>query len=140
MLMMLGLFLHYIHVGDNSQLCNKNNETNLLNQICNFKNAIHILYSFVVCNLLLTLMCLVLFFDCKGSGFSIIYGVNIDFLGYELFRIWVKTIGFATIRVKFTLNDVSFSLLKGYFFACLSYFVKARTVCYVQQKSLNEPL
>ena len=31
MLMMIGLFLHYIHVGDNSQLCNKNNETNLLN-------------------------------------------------------------------------------------------------------------
>ena len=80
------------------------------------------------------------FFGCKGSGFSVIYRVNIDFLGYELFRIWVKTIGFATIRVKFTLNDVSFSLLKGYFFACLSYFVKARTVCYVQQKSLNEPL
>lgn len=50
MLMLIGLFLHYIHVGDNSQLCNKNNETNLLNQICNFKNAIHILYSFVVVN------------------------------------------------------------------------------------------
>ena len=128
MLMMLGLFLHYIHVGDNSQLCNKNNETNLLNQICNFKNAIHILYSFVVCNLLLTLMCLVLFFDCKGSGFSIIYGVNIDFLGYELFRIWVKTIGFATIKVKFTLNDVSFSLLKGYFF-CLSFLLRKSEDC-----------
>ena len=80
MLMMnLGVFLHYIHVGDNSQLCNKNNETNLLNQICNFKNAIHILYSFVVCNLLLTLMCLVLFSIAKVVFFSVICGVNIDF-------------------------------------------------------------
>ena len=46
------------------------------------------------------------FFDCKGSSFSVICGVNIDFSGYKLFRIWVKTIGFATIRVKITLNDV----------------------------------
>lgn len=74
MLMMLGLFLHYIHVGDNSQLCNKNNETNLLNQICNFKNAIHILYSFVVCNLLLTLMCLVLFSIAKVVVFLLSMG------------------------------------------------------------------
>lgn len=75
MLMMnLGVFLHYIHVGDNSQLCNKNNETNLLNQICNFKNAIHILYSFVVCNLLLTLMCLVLFSIAKVVFFLLSVG------------------------------------------------------------------
>ena len=74
MLMMLGLFLHYIHVGDNSQLCNKNNETNLLNQISNFKNAIHILYSFVVCNLPLTLMCLVLFSIAKVVVFLLCIG------------------------------------------------------------------
>ena len=75
MLMMnLGVFLHYIHVGDNSQLCNKNNETNLLNQICNFKNAIHILYSFVVCNLPLTLMCLVFFSIAKVVVFLLSVG------------------------------------------------------------------
>lgn len=65
------IFLYYIHVGDNSQLCNKNNETNLFNQICNFKNAIHILYSFVVCDLPPNTYVLGSFFDCKGSSFFI---------------------------------------------------------------------
>ena len=74
MLMMIGLFLHYIHVGDNSQLCNKNNETNLLNKFCNFKNAIHILDSFVVCKFPLTLMCLVLFSIAKVVVFLLSVG------------------------------------------------------------------
>ena len=56
------------------------------------------------------------FFDCKGSGFSVICGVNIDFLGYELFGIWVKSIGFATIRVKFTLNELRLRFQNGCFF------------------------
>ena len=68
------------------------------------------------------------FFGCKGSGFSVICGVNIDFSGYKLFGIWVKTIGFATIRVKFTLNDVWFGLLKGYFF-CLSFLLRKSKDC-----------
>ena len=99
MLMMLGLFLHYIHVGDNSQLCNKNNETNLLNQICNFKNAIHILYSFVVCNLPLTLMCLVLFSIAKVVLFLFSVGAKTVFSGYKLFEEGVKIIVFTTIGV-----------------------------------------
>ena len=99
MLMMIGLFLHYIHVGDNSQLCNKNNETNLLNQICNFKNAIHILYSFVVSDLPLTLMCLVLFSIAKVVLFLFSVGVKTVFSGYKLFEEGVKTIGFTTTGV-----------------------------------------
>ena len=93
------IFLHYIHVGDNSQLCNKNNETNLFNQICNFKNAIHILYSFVVCDLPLTLMCLVLFSIAKVVLFLYSVGVKTVFSGYKLFNGGVKTIGFTTTGV-----------------------------------------
>ena len=85
-------------------------------------------------------LCAWFFFGCKGSGFSVICGVNIDFLGYELFRIWVKTIGFATISVKITLNELRLRFQNGCFFICISCVVKMRDVCYVQQKSLNEPL
>lgn len=41
-------FLHYVHVGDNCQLCEKNSETNFLYYFCNSKNAIHNFISFVV--------------------------------------------------------------------------------------------
>lgn len=85
-------------------------------------------------------MCLVLFSIAKVVVFSVICGVNIDFLGYKLFRIWVKTIGFATIRVKFTLNELRLRFQNGCFFICISCVVKMMAVCYVQQKSLNEPL
>lgn len=44
------------------------------------------------------------------------------------------------ISVKFTLNELRLRFQNGYFFICISCVVKMRAVCYVQQKSLNEPL